>query len=82
MVALLVRILLALLLLPAAVSNTVAVEYSENDTSAEPPGVLRSLLVGGYRDYPPYEFLDKSGKPAGFNVDLTRAVAETMCMQV
>ncbi|KAF5082019.1 Adaptive-response sensory-kinase SasA [anaerobic digester metagenome] len=82
MVTLLVRMLLALLLLSTAVSYSAAVEYSENDTSAEPPGVLRSLLVGGDRDYPPYEFLDKSGKPAGFNVDLTRAVAETMGMQV
>lgn len=82
MVALLARILLALLLVPAVVSNTAAAEYSENDTAADPPGVLRSLLVGGDRDYPPYEFLDKNGKPAGFNVDLTRAVAETMGMQV
>lgn len=82
MVALLARILLALLLVPAVVSNTAAAEYSENDTAAAPPGVLRSLLVGGDRDYPPYEFLDKNGKPAGFNVDLTRAVAETMGMQV
>lgn len=82
MIALLARILLALLLVPAVASNTAAVEYSESDTAADPPGVLRSLLVGGDRDYPPYEFLDKNGKPAGFNVDLTRAVAETMGMQV
>ena len=46
------------------------------------PGVSRPIMVGGDRDYPPYEFLDKDGKPAGFNVDLTRAVAETMGMQV
>ena len=41
MVTLLVRMLLALLLLSTAVSYSAAVEYSENDTSAEPPGVLR-----------------------------------------
>lgn len=41
-----------------------------------------SIIVGGDRDYPPYEFLDKDGKPAGFNVDLTRAIAEVMGMRV
>jgi PAS domain S-box-containing protein len=34
------------------------------------------LLVGGDSDFPPYEFLDKKGRPAGFNVDIIRAVAE------
>ncbi len=46
---------------------------------AEVPAVVR---VGGDRDYPPYEFLDASGQPAGFNVDLTRAIAEVMGMHV
>jgi polar amino acid transport system substrate-binding protein len=49
---------------------------------ADIPGIGRPVRVGGDRDYPPYEFLDKDGKPAGFNVDLTRAVAEVMGMQV
>lgn len=40
------------------------------------------VVVGGDRDYPPYEFLDKSGQPAGFNVEITRAVAEVMGLQV
>ena len=40
------------------------------------------VLVGGDRFYPPYEFLDKDGKPAGFNVDLTRAIARVMGMEV
>lgn len=35
----------------------------------------KRIVVGGDRDYPPYEFLDESGKPAGFLVELTRAVA-------
>ena len=46
------------------------------------PGVGRPIVVGGDRDYPPYEFLDKNGQPAGYNVDLTRAIAEVMGMQV
>lgn len=40
------------------------------------------IVVGGDRDYPPYEFVDKNGHPAGFNVDLTRAIAEVMGMKV
>src|SRR5512138_1030893 len=25
------------------------------------------IIVGGDRDYPPYEFIDSDGKPAGYN---------------
>jgi polar amino acid transport system substrate-binding protein len=42
------------------------------------PGSGRVLSVGGDRNYPPYEYLDPDGLPAGFNVDLSRAVAEAM----
>ncbi|MBT1070506.1 transporter substrate-binding domain-containing protein [Pelotalea chapellei] len=41
-----------------------------------------TLIVGGDRDYPPYEFIDKDGHPAGYNVDLTRAIADVMGMKV
>jgi two-component system NtrC family sensor kinase len=40
------------------------------------------VVVGGDHDYPPYEFLDPDGKPSGFNVDLTRAIAEVLGMKV
>ncbi|HJV33802.1 transporter substrate-binding domain-containing protein [Geomonas sp.] len=46
------------------------------------PAAPREIVVGGDRDYPPYEYLDQSGKPAGFNVELTRAIAEVMGMRV
>jgi polar amino acid transport system substrate-binding protein len=39
-------------------------------------------VVGGDRDYPPYEFLDRDGRPAGYNVELTKAIAEVMGMKV
>ncbi|WP_456236260.1 transporter substrate-binding domain-containing protein [Geobacter pickeringii] len=48
----------------------------------EPPDRHRTIIVGGDRDYPPYEFIDKNGQPAGYNVDLTRAIAEVMGMKV
>lgn len=44
--------------------------------------VERVIVVGANRAYPPYEFLDKNGAPAGYNVDLTRAIAKVMGMEV
>ena len=37
-----------------------------------------AVVVVGDFNYPPYEFIDKQGQPAGFNVELTRAIAEVM----
>lgn len=42
----------------------------------------RVLVVGGDRNYPPYEYLDENGQPAGFDVDLTRAIGEAMGVDV
>jgi polar amino acid transport system substrate-binding protein len=38
--------------------------------------------VGGDANYPPYEFLDSNGQPTGFNVELTRAIADVMGINV
>ncbi len=35
----------------------------------------RHILVGGDHNYPPYEFINENGQPDGLNVDLIRAVA-------
>jgi len=43
---------------------------------------IATVTVGGDRDYPPYEFLDKDGQPSGYNVELTRAIANVMGMKV
>jgi polar amino acid transport system substrate-binding protein len=42
----------------------------------------RVIVIGGDRAYPPYEFIDKDGQAAGYNVELTRAIAEVMGMKV
>ena len=47
-----------------------------------PPKSTPVIVVGGDRDYPPYEFIDKNGVPSGYNVELTRAIAEVMGMKV
>ncbi|NCA83365.1 MAG: transporter substrate-binding domain-containing protein [Opitutae bacterium] len=40
------------------------------------------IIVGGDHNYPPYEFLDRNGQPAGFNVDLTRAIARHLGLSI
>lgn len=42
----------------------------------------RRVVVGGDEDYPPYEFVDRNGQPAGLNVDLTRAIARQLGIEV
>ncbi len=42
----------------------------------------RTVVIGINRDYPPYEYLDRLGRPAGFDVDLARAVAEVEGIRV
>lgn len=42
----------------------------------------RRIVVGGDNAYPPFEFLDKNGEPAGFNVELTRAIARQMGLDI
>jgi signal transduction histidine kinase len=41
-----------------------------------------SLRVGSELDYPPFAMVDDSGAPTGFSVDLFRAVAEVMDLDV
>jgi PAS domain S-box-containing protein len=42
----------------------------------------RPIVVGGDHHYPPFEFLDDKGRPAGFTVELTRAIAGEMNLDV
>ncbi|MFO8050042.1 MAG: transporter substrate-binding domain-containing protein [Desulfosudaceae bacterium] len=44
--------------------------------------VGRSIIIGGDHNFPPYEFLDENGLPAGYNVDLTRAIAREMGLDI
>lgn len=41
-----------------------------------------TMIIGGDANYPPYEYLDADGKPAGYNVDLTRAIAAQLAVPV
>ncbi len=42
----------------------------------------RPIVVGGDHAYPPFEYLDDAGRPAGYTVDLTRAIAAEMGLDV
>lgn len=42
----------------------------------------RPLIIGGDHNYPPYEYLDEFGLPAGYNIELTKAVARVMGLEV
>jgi signal transduction histidine kinase/ActR/RegA family two-component response regulator len=57
--------------------------HSEWFSPLEAVGRTRSrIVVGGGSGYPPYEFLDQNGQPAGYTVDLTRAIARQMGLSV
>ncbi|NJB69051.1 PAS domain S-box-containing protein [Desulfobaculum xiamenense] len=45
------------------------------------PAQAAQLVARGDKNYPPYEFLE-NGRPTGFNVDMLRAVAEVMGLDV
>ncbi len=59
---------------------TLPLSAQENDKGRVPEKA--TILIGGECEYPPYSFLDKKGRPTGFNVAVTRAIAETMGMDI
>jgi len=40
------------------------------------------IVVGGDSGYPPFEYIDASGKPAGFNIDVIHALARVINLDV
>jgi PAS domain S-box-containing protein len=42
----------------------------------------RPLVFGGDREFPPYEYVDDTGQPQGFNVALVRALAREMAAPI
>ena len=64
-----------MILLTPPVSPVAASETNHNKRSAV-------ILVGGDYDYPPYEFIDHNGNPTGYNVELTKAIADVMGIEI
>ncbi|MBU1240512.1 transporter substrate-binding domain-containing protein, partial [Myxococcota bacterium] len=42
----------------------------------------RTIVVGGDHNYPPFEYLDEDGRPTGYNVELTRAIARELNLAI
>jgi len=42
----------------------------------------RRIVVGGDHNFPPYEYLNEKERPAGYNVELTRAIAREMGLDI
>jgi ABC-type amino acid transport substrate-binding protein/signal transduction histidine kinase/CheY-like chemotaxis protein len=62
------------------VDGTYSHLHSKWFASMEMPS--RVLVMAGDRNFPPYEFLDSLGNPAGLNVDLMRAVAAEVGLDI
>ncbi|MFT5117952.1 MAG: two-component system NtrC family sensor kinase [Kiritimatiellia bacterium] len=45
-------------------------------------GKARTVVVGGDYNFPPYEFLDADRQPTGYNVEITKTIAEIMGIKV
>jgi PAS domain S-box-containing protein len=42
----------------------------------------RPIVIGGDHNFPPFEYLDEKGRPAGFTVEMTQAIAREMGIDV
>ncbi len=71
-------LLLLLLLFGLIIAPAAEADRSRKEVALE----NRVIIVGGNRDYPPYEFIDADGKPNGYNVELTQAIADVMGIKV
>jgi PAS domain S-box-containing protein len=49
---------------------------------AESTRSTQTIVVGGDSGYPPFEFFDDDGRPAGYHVDLVTAIAEELGLDV
>jgi len=57
-------------------------DVKDSNESGRSQELDRPLLVKGDYAYPPYEYLDENNQPAGFNVDIMRAVAEIVGLEI
>ena len=67
--------------LTMAASTDEASAAPQASVAPPPPPRLR-VSVGTDQNYPPFEFVDDQGRPAGFNIDLLRALAEVMGLEL
>ncbi|MBI9104502.1 MAG: transporter substrate-binding domain-containing protein [Spirochaetales bacterium] len=42
----------------------------------------RRIIIGGDSNYPPYEYFDPNRNPVGFNIDLSKAIAKDLGLEI
>jgi len=70
-----IRVLLLFLLISLLCATLTSVEAT---SASEKP----KLIFGDDINYPPFSYLDENGQPAGFNVELAKAVGKAMGYEV
>ncbi len=71
----LMLVLVLLYLFPFAI----VAQSVNKKTRLKEPG---TIIIGDDINYPPYSFVNSQGEPAGFNIDIARAVAKEMGLNV
>ena len=66
--------LLSLIISLIIITSIVAIPAIAEDSN--------TIIVGGSYDYPPYSYLDDSGKPTGFSVELSEAISKVLHKQI
>lgn len=54
--------------------------YKKEENDEKNPS--RTIIIGDDRNYPPYSFVDANGNPTGFNIEIAKAAAEAMGLNV
>ncbi|MCK2184958.1 transporter substrate-binding domain-containing protein [Halomonas getboli] len=75
-------VLRSAILVSLCLTTRPVVAQAEQGTAGESGRNDNVIVVGGDHYHPPYEFLDEEGRPAGYDVELTRAIAEVMGIEV
>jgi len=77
---LLFSLTIALMMTSCGNDSDTVISVQKESLIKEPEGKV--LIAMGDYDYPPFEYNDEYGKPAGFNIDILRAVLSVMNIRV
>ncbi len=77
---LLVLLIISLMITSCGNDTDTVIPVQKESLISEPEGKV-FIAMGDY-DYPPFEYNDEHGKPAGFNIDMLRAVSSVMNIRV
>jgi len=69
-------------LLALSILVVLATPISASETPQVQEPARRTLVIGGDYNYPPHEFLGDNGEPDGYNVEMSRAIARVMGVEV